>query len=206
MTSDRLDMVFHNQKELMKVIIPKEDDVDEYIYIPKSFGIENINDRAYQRYIREMGNRFIEELGEALMENDPVKQWEELVDCLHFLTELSIIVDFDPRAYITLDVKESDSLTNLCEWSDTYASHITTKATAVHEIIRNYGRMTNALRSKPWKLHYEETETHMFNFGLMNIWKFFTRLMSISGMKHGNIWAIYQMKNQVNFERQENGY
>lgn len=204
--TDRLEMIFTNQRMLMETIIPRERKLDPNIYIPSDIGSSQLSDRGFQRYFRECGNRFIEELGEALNEYDPTKQWEELIDCLHFLTELSIIVDFNPAAYITTGFTDCDRLENLMETTEQYTSHITTKPAAVHEIIRLYGAMMNTLRSKPWKEHYEETATGSFYFGLFGVWKFFFRLMKLSGMNTEIIWNTYKAKNKVNFERQENGY
>lgn len=203
---DRLKHIFKMQETLMKRIMITELEVDPHIAIPE-FPITNpsINERKEQRYLRELGGRFIEELGEALIEEDDNKKKEELIDCLHFLTEFSLVVNYYPVEYQLSKYKKASEADDDLEYifDKVIYSDI---PNPLENLIKEYGSMMNCLRSKPWKRNWDDTDIPKFYKHLSNLWESFIYLMMASGMDEDDVWDYYRMKNDKNFKRQENGY
>ena len=213
---NRLQMIFENQQRLMDTLIPVEKEIDSNIYIPEKFPI-NLHDRGHQRYLRELGNRLIEELGETLVASEQSSREEfreEMIDVLHFITEFSIVVDFNPVDYINKNYnlymfnlnEYTDDLDYYYQVSDSMYIPYHNENDIYVGFLKQYGKMMNCFRSKPWKRVYDETDERKFYFELSYLWRWFFQLMKHNGLGPNEIWDLYKEKNKVNFERQENGY
>lgn len=213
---NRLNEIFKNQRRLMNTLIPVELEIDKNIYVPKTFPID-LHDRAHQRYLRELGNRFIEELGEAIEASKKSEQRdfeEELIDVLHFLTEISIVVDFNPVDFINenysidkfTSVLHEDDLEYFFDLTNHFYLPIEKESDIYMGLLEQYGKVMSCLRSKPWKRNYTETDTRLFYFELSYLWRWFFHLLIFNGLTPETTWEIYVSKNKINFERQENGY
>ena len=95
-TGDKLQAIFTRQKELM----------EKYHHIEASSGLlqtedcpVNLDDKRGQARLKDFSWRITEEIGEALdalyVEQDQTHYIEELIDGLHFLTELTILAGKD---------------------------------------------------------------------------------------------------------------
>lgn len=205
---DRLKKIFINQENLMEIISKKELATDPFIHIPEL--PVDLNDRLGQRYIREIGARFIEELGEALNTDTKADLKEELIDCLHFLVELSIVVDFAPFKVVDTKAMGNDYLDHLALVASDERIFNTINTFSLDDeilkVFKLYGKLMNLLRSKPWKANYVETNKMEFFNTLLLIWISFMSVLYYARMNTEDIWNIYYDKNKVNLERQENGY
>ena len=101
---DKLEAIFNRQKELMA----------KYHHIEKRSGLlqtedcpVNLDDKRGQARLKDFSWRVIEEVGEALDARDNSMHFcEELIDGLHFLTELTILAGIEPKDLHSYWVKE----------------------------------------------------------------------------------------------------
>lgn len=199
---DRLEAIFNRQKELMS----------KYHYIEAKSGLcqtedcpVDLNDKRGQARIKDFAWRVTEELGEALdAEEDLEHKQEELIDGLHFLTELTILSgkefntifeDFSPR-----DTGETDYLEMLYEDSKTISHEV------IPLFIKNLGMLCNCLKNKPWKQTHMKTDKEAFYSRLKEVWVSYMAILRISGMTSDEIALVYLKKAQVNAFRQRSNY
>lgn len=204
----KLETIYQIQRELMKKYhkIEAENGLMLYDEIPV-----DINDNKAQARIKDFCWRFTEELAEALAEADEANTYlyqEELIDCLHFLTELSISVDFLPKDinHYMEWFKSEDVLANLFQHAENYLYAGHTRYHLMMSVIKNLGLMANELKNRPWKQSYRETDEKKFYFYLMRTWRAFIRLCVEAGMTAESLYEGYVSKSNENKSRQKRGY
>lgn len=196
-----LENIFYEQQELM----------DKYHDIEKSSGLlqtedcpVNLHDRKGQARIKDFCWRVTEEVGEALEANRK-KEYdhfiEELIDGLHFLTEMTILVGEFPDTLFS-DVEEEDKLSyiinNLCDNK--------TLPEKVEEFVFRIGTFANCLHNKPWKRDMVLTDVTYTKMCLKEVWVSYINLLKYKLDNSEDIWSFYSRKNQVNKFRQRSNY
>ena len=194
---DLLEAIFNRQKELMF----------KYHDIEKASGLlqtedcpVNLDDKRGQARIKDFSWRVVEELGEALdayshMDIEHFK--EELVDGLHFLTELTILSGMDPFSGI-----ESDKLEHLFYRSSPTA-HLPRR---VMDFIELIGMMCNCLKNKPWKQSQMLTDKDEFSKRLFSTWCAYINILAYTFKDADEVANVYLKKSQVNKFRQRSNY
>lgn len=211
---DKLCTIFDRQKELMA----------KYHDIEKRGGLlqtedcpVNLDDKRGQARIKDFAWRLTEEVGEALdalyADNDVEHFNEELVDGLHFLTELTILAGLEPWDVAQLVVKKEDSgdyLDDICqcvkelEGKEQVGSSWLCWATTT--LIRRLGMMCNTLKNKPWKQSHMRTDVEAFKGKLGEVWEIYIHILVNSLGNAEDIADIYLKKSQVNKFRQRSNY
>ena len=155
---------------------------------------DNINTAVGQKWIKDFAWRVTEEIAEALeakrmMEDehgylkddaDEIKQhyFEEMIDALHFLTELTIIAGYDETLSMSCIIKDYETK----EW----------------EIVYRLGIMCNCLKNKPWKQTQMLTDKQKFEKYLGQAWSYFKENLYNEGLEDEDIYNLYFKKNEVN--------
>ena len=151
----------------------------------------NLDDMRGQARIKDFSWRLMEEVGEALDGREDFEHFcEELIDGLHFLTELTILsgveVDFDlPELY---DSKKISILPEL-----------------VCELVQDLGMMCNCLKNKPWKQSQMQTDKNNFEAKLKCVWQDYISILG-KYLTPEQITEVYLKKSQVNKFRQRSNY
>lgn len=194
---DKMDAIFARQRELM----------DKYHHIEKASGLlqtdecpVNLDDKRGQARIKDFSWRVVEELGEALdaWEQGYIVHFkEELVDGLHFLTELTILTGIDPFAGVEMDKMES-----LFKGQDVLAL-LDKRVTRFIEAI---GMMCNCLKNKPWKQSQMLTDREEFARRLKNVWWTYFSILCHVFRDADEVAMTYLKKSQVNKFRQRSNY
>lgn len=208
LTGDMLAAIFNRQKELMA----------KYHYIEARSGLlqtedcpVNLDDRRGQARIKDFSWRIMEELGEALDAKSHTDHYqEELIDGLHFLTELTILAGRDYNTIIPEDLPKfhSDHLEDLYETalirindpSYTDINHW------VAQFVEQLAMMCNCLKNKPWKQSMMKTDREAFYGRLTNVWVCYMAILAMAGMEPTDIADTYLRKSQVNQFRQRSNY
>lgn len=212
-TGDRLQAIFLRQKELWK----KYHDIEfknGTALCPGNYPLDLDNKKA-QVVIKDYCWRVVEELGEALDGRDDDKHLqEELVDGLHFLTELTILVgrDYNTITDFEPDMAEGDYLEMMYRDGKTKFEVIEDNCldcyleTAVSHFITQIGMMCNCLKNKPWKQTHMSTDVNQFFKRMELVWIDYFSILVISGMSSYDIADNYLRKSQVNQFRQRSNY
>ena len=208
LTGDMLAAIFNRQKELMT----------KYHHIEARSGLlqtedcpVNLDDRRGQARIKDFSWRVMEELGEALDAKSHTDHYqEELIDGLHFLTELTILAGRDYNTIIPEDLPKfhSDHL------EDLYESALTRINGPVYtginywvvQFVEQLAMMCNCLKNKPWKQSMMKTDREAFYGRLTNVWVCYMAILAMAGMKPTDIADTYLRKSQVNQFRQRSNY
>ena len=208
LTGDMLAAIFNRQKELMA----------KYHHIEARSGLlqtedcpVNLDDRRGQARIKDFSWRVMEELGEALDAKSHTDHYqEELIDGLHFLTELTILAGRDYHNIIPEDLPKfhSDHL------EDLYETALTRIDGPVHtdlnhwvaQFVEQLAMMCNCLKNKPWKQSMMKTDREAFYDRLTNVWVCYMAILAMAGMKPIDIADTYLRKSQVNQFRQRSNY
>lgn len=208
LTGDMLAAIFNRQKELMA----------KYHHIEARSGLlqtedcpVNLDDRRGQARIKDFSWRVMEELGEALDAKSHTDHYqEELIDGLHFLTELTILAGRDYHNIIPEDLPKfhSDHL------EDLYETALTRIDGPVHtdlnhwvaQFVEQLAMMCNCLKNKPWKQSMMKTDREAFYGRLTNVWVCYMAILAMAGMKPTDIADTYLRKSQVNQFRQRSNY
>lgn len=208
---DKLVAIFNRQRELM----------DKYHNIEVRSGLMqtescpvNLDSKNGQARIKDFSWRITEEVGEALdafyVDNDIEHFNEELVDGLHFLTELTILAGFDAKDIAMLVVKsdhsEGDYLDTICEHCKKEYSEVSSLPWNVTILVRNLGMMCNTLKNKPWKQSHMRTDREGFKEKLGEVWEAYIKILIDSLETPEMIADIYLKKSQVNKFRQRSNY
>lgn len=174
----------------------------------------NLDDKRAQARIKDFSWRVTEEIGEALdainKENDLDHFIEELVDGLHFLTELSILVNFYPND-IT-DLTHGDYLKSLIEEVKGLKvySNIDVKSVKRGLLLVNFiedlGMMCNCLKNKAWKQTQMKTNKDNFYIHLKKVWRDYFAILLTEDLTAEEITDYYLKKSQVNKFRQRSNY
>lgn len=195
---DKLLAIFERQKELMF----------KYHDIEKRSGLlqtedcpVNLNDKKGQARIKDFAWRIVEEFGEALdARNDFEHYTEELIDGLHFLTELTILSGLNPEDLTFGYVVDKDLLEVLCE-----TKIIDETKTKPEIFIEQIAMMCNCLKNKPWKQSQMITDKDAFYSRLRNVWASYLQIIS-DVLSPEEIADVYLKKSQVNKFRQRSNY
>lgn len=155
---------------------------------------KNIQTSFGQRWIKDFAWRVTEEIAEALeakriaanylsgevKEQAELHYLEEMIDALHFLTELTIIAGYDEHIFTETVLPSMDGKD---EW----------------ETIYYLGIMCNTLKNKPWKQTQMLTDKTKFEKYLQTAWGYFIATLFVNGLHDvEDIYNLYFKKNQVN--------
>lgn len=197
---DKLEAIFNRQKELM----------EKYHYIEQRSGLlqtedcpVDLNDKRGQARLKDFSWRVTEELGEALDAlriQDFEHYSEELIDGLHFLTELSILSGVEFK--FLSDYSEEDSLEYLYNKNKRDISELNNLITTY---VENIGMMCNCLKNKAWKQTNMLTDKNNFFNKLKSVWDIYISILSTQ-LTCDDIVDIYLRKSQVNKFRQRSQY
>ena len=191
-----LKQIFDRQRELM----------DKYHYIEERSGLlqtadcpVNLDDRRGQARIKDFSWRVTEELGEALdaLGQDDMEHFaEELVDGLHFLTELTILAGIDWDDLAPLDLMYNNAASSAPDGLDQ----------RVYNYVEGIGMMCNCLKNKPWKQSMMQTDRVAFFTRLHTVWGSYIAIMETVFESPEDIVSVYLKKSQVNKFRQRSNY
>lgn len=205
---DKMQAIFNRQKELME----KYHDIEIKSGLLQTEDCPvNLDDKRGQARIKDFAWRMTEEIGEALDSMEDNSHFiEELIDGLHFLTELSILSGATPemiveKISIPSNEKPGDCLDLILNHAlnirplDDYISW------QIEDVIRELGMMCNCLKNKPWKQSQMKTDKEAFYTRLSNTWVAYIGYLG-SWLKSDEITQIYLKKSQVNKFRQRSNY
>lgn len=206
-TGDKLQAIFTRQKSLM----------DKYHDIELKSGLlqtedcpVNLDDKRGQARIKDFSWRVTEELGEALDAKATKDHYqEELIDGLHFLTELTILAGKDYHNILPegTALYHNDRLEDLVENAKECISRNGDNLDYwVSKFIENLGMMCNCLKNKPWKQSMMKTDQNAFYGRLAEVWVLYITLLVVSGMDADSIATTYLKKSQVNKFRIRSAY
>ena len=204
---DLLQAIFLRQKSLM----------DKYHHIEARSGLlqtedcpVNLDDRRGQARLKDFSWRVMEELGEALDAKAHQDHYqEELIDGLHFLTELTILAGRDYDTIIPKDIPmfHEDHLEDLVETArNELTAHTDDLNYWVSRFVEQLAMMCNCLKNKPWKQSMMKTDREAFHGRLTNAWVCYIIILVVSGMDSTSIADTYLRKSQVNQFRQRSNY
>lgn len=204
---DLLQAIFNRQKSLMN----KYHDIELKSGLLQTEDCPvNLDDKRGQARIKDFSWRVTEELGEALDARTNSDHYqEELIDGLHFLTELTVLAgkDYDTILPEGTPTYHEDHLEDLVENAknlmDDYGGNLTYWVT---KFIEQLAMMCNCLKNKPWKQSMMKTDQEAFYHRLTNVWVYYITILVVSGMNAQDIANIYLKKSQVNQFRQRSNY
>ena len=159
----------------------------------------NLDDKKGQARIKDFAWRITEEIGEALdalTNSERLHYEEELIDGLHFLTEMTILTGYNIYEKFSLEelIDESKKIFNN-NISDLVFNHV-----------RYLGMMCNCLKNKPWKQSMMKTNKENFYDHLELVWANYIAILISAGFDEESILDIYFRKSQVNQFRQRSNY
>ena len=210
---DKLQAIFTRQKSLMG----KYHDIELKSGLLQTEDCPvNLDDKRGQASIKDFSWRVTEELGEALDARSNKDHYqEELIDGLHFLTELTVLAgkDYDSILPQGTPLYDSDHLEDLVENAKEVISRRASQGENgysleywVSKFIENLGMMCNCLKNKPWKQSMMKTDREAFYSRLSEVWVIYITILVVSGMNAQDIANIYLKKSQVNQFRQRSNY
>lgn len=205
---DMLKAIFDRQKSLMS----KYHDIEAKSGLLQTPDCPvNLDDKRGQARIKDFSWRVTEELGEALdAKNQNDHYQEELIDGLHFLTELTILAgkDYDTLLGGVFPPYCPDSLHQLVENAKDLMLYYGSDRLDfwVTRFIKNIGMMCNCLKNKPWKQSMMKTDKKAFYTKLNDTWCSYITILVVSGMSAEDIVNTYLKKSQVNQFRQRSNY
>lgn len=204
-TGDKLVAIFNRQKELME----KYHDIEARSGLMQTEDCPvNLDDKRGQARIKDFSWRVMEEVGEALdafEQEDDAHFCEELVDGLHFLTELTILAGAEPKDLINLDYGgEADYLDAIYSFGRN-CKELPTLQELIYSLVLDLGMMCNCLKNKAWKQTNMLTDRTAFYNKLRAVWSDYVGLLGFM-MKPDEIADVYLRKSQVNKFRQRSGY
>lgn len=197
---ESLRAIFDRQKELME----KYHDIEFKSGLMQTEDCPvNLDDKRGQARIKDFAWRITEEIGEALdaIENESGESallhfHEELVDGLHFLTEMTILTGYDLPEYTTLkDLIEEGSYRDCYSLNDLVSDHV-----------MYLGMMCNCLKNKPWKQSMMKTNKENFYKHLKLVWSNYIAILTSQDLTEEEITDLYLRKSQVNQFRVRSNY
>lgn len=197
---ESLRAIFDRQKELME----KYHDIEFKSGLMQTEDCPvNLDDKRGQARIKDFSWRITEEVGEALdaIENESGESallhfHEELVDGLHFLTEMTILTGYDLPEYTTLkDLIEEGSYRDCYTLNDLVSDHV-----------MYLGMMCNCLKNKPWKQSMMRTNKENFYKHLKLVWSNYIAILTSQDLTEEEITDLYLRKSQVNQFRVRSNY
>lgn len=190
-SSTLLQPIFQAQRELMQKIGEKEAKLGYFCpRVPL-----DLAHRPDQDWFRLMTSFFIEELGESITARGTPSFHEELIDALHFITELAILANVSPHD-ITLPTNLAENTLKLNgDW-----------APKVVNVLEDAMLTVNMLKAKPWKVEFKAPHPGKFRDSVIDTYQSFLELMRCSGINLNNLHSLYFKKNEVNHQRVKGGY
>lgn len=197
---ESLRAIFDRQKELME----KYHDIEFKSGLMQTEDCPvNLDDKRGQARIKDFAWRITEEIGEALdaIENESGESallhfHEELVDGLHFLTEMTILTGYDLPEYTTLkDLIEEGTYRDCYTLNDLVSDHV-----------MYLGMTCNCLKNKPWKQTMMKTNKENFYKHLKLVWSNYVAILTSQDLTEEEITDLYLRKSQVNQFRQRSNY
>lgn len=192
--------IFDRQKELMA----KYHDIENKSGLMQTEDCPvNLNDKKGQARLKDFAWRVTEELGEALdadFNDDEVHFKEELVDGLHFLTEMAILSGFD---YDNLAPGHEDAYGYFYEETAKNGFGLPTKVT---HFIRALGMTCNCLKNKPWKQSQMVTDVNNYRDMFTKAVYYYIAIISHVFNSYEELSDTYFKKSQVNKFRQRTNY
>ena len=197
---ESLKAIFERQKELMV----KYHDIELKSGLLQTEDCPvNLDDKRGQARIKDFSWRITEEIGEALdaLENEEGEAallhfHEELIDGLHFLTEMTILTGYDiSDKYCLEDLIKEGTQRNFYTLNDLVSDHV-----------MYLGMMCNCLKNKPWKQTMMKTNKENFYKHLELVWKNYITILTSQDLTEQEILDIYFRKSQVNKFRQRSNY
>lgn len=192
-TPNWLEDIFTRQTQL----INKYQEIEQMPEWPMS-----IHTRGGQKWIKDFLWRTSEELAEsyeAYIGSNEVHQIEELIDALHFITELVLLVGKDWKwAREALDQDNSN-----LEVPGFVEDTVTTSYWQVNYYL---GMVGNTLKNKPWKQTEMPTDEEKFYRNLGLAYKALFYCLAKSGAEEEKVYEYYTKKHQVNQFRQRSNY
>ena len=197
---ESLKAIFERQKELMV----KYHDIELKSGLLQTEDCPvNLDDKRGQARIKDFSWRITEEIGEALdaLENEEGEAallhfHEELIDGLHFLTEMTILTGYDiSDKYCLEDLIKEGNQRNFYTLNDLVSDHV-----------MYLGMMCNCLKNKPWKQTMMKTNKENFYKHLELVWKNYITILTSQDLTEQEIIDIYFRKSQVNKFRQRSNY
>ena len=197
---ESLRAIFDRQKELME----KYHDIEFRSGLMQTEDCPvNLDDKRGQARIKDFAWRITEEIGEALdaIENESGESallhfHEELVDGLHFLTEMTILTGYDLPEYTTLkNLIEEGSYRDCYSLNDLVSDHVC-----------YLGMMCNCLKNKPWKQSMMKTNKENFYKHLKLVWSNYVAILTSQDLTEEEITDLYLRKSHVNQFRVRSNY
>ena len=195
-----LKAIFDRQKELMV----KYHDIELRSGLMQTEDCPvDLDDKRGQARIKDFSWRITEEVGEALDaitnekgESALLHFHEELIDGLHFLTEMTILIGYDlPSEYTLEDLIKEGTNRSCYTLNDLVSDHV-----------MYLGMMCNCLKNKPWKQSMMKTNKENFYLHLKEVWKNYIAILTSQEFDAQDIIDIYFRKSQVNKFRQRSNY
>lgn len=204
---DLLQAIFNRQKSLMG----KYHDIELKSGLLQTEDCPvNLDDKRGQARIKDFSWRVTEELGEALDAKANKDHYqEELIDGLHFLTELTVLAGKDYNTLLPegIPTYHEDHLWDLVERAKRniqgYGWDLDSWVT---KFIEQLAMMCNCLKNKPWKQSMMKTDQEAFYNRLTNVWVCYITILVVSSMNAEDIANVYLKKSQVNRFRQRSNY
>ena len=135
---------------------------------------------------------------------------EELIDSLHFFTEMSILADMTPDKFeFNPDIiKEfnDDKLDYIIAVIQNEGLIEPDIRLAGIDFITNLGICCNFLKNKAWKQTQMVTDKESFKEQMKTTWLFMIRMLIAAGLDGNSIADLYLKKSQVNQFRQRTNY
>jgi hypothetical protein len=200
------------EKESLRAIFDRQQELmEKYHHIELKSGLlqtedcpVNLDDKRGQARIKDFSWRITEEIGEALdaLDNEEGESallhfHEELIDGLHFLTEMTILTGYDLPSQYTLKqlIEVNNNSKGLFDLKDLVTLHV-----------EYLGMMCNCLKNKPWKQTQMKTNKENFYYHLRLVWFNYIEILTSQGFTEEDITDIYLRKSQVNQFRQRSNY
>lgn len=220
-TGDKLKAIFKRQSELMS----KYHDIELRSGLLQTEDCPvNLDDKRGQARLKDFAWRVTEEVGEALdslHSGDKDHYYEELIDGLHFLTEMSILAGTSPEEiFKVVFEREAKSNEDILETFVARVNQETVRfndpanscspclsdiAFKVMNLVESLGMTCNCLKNKPWKQSNMVTDRNAFYQNLSITWKVYISLLSLD-LTAEEIVDVYLRKSQVNKFRQRSNY
>jgi hypothetical protein len=152
-----------------------------------------------QIIIKDFKQRTMEEIAEgieAFREGDMEHFWEELIDALHFATELNLLVGKDEKFFITTrDIKDTKVKIKL---EDLYYHY--------GKLAEKYGLLCNTLKNKPWKQSGVAVDKDKFYELLKDAFDYLIYFLKRFNLSSDDIYNYYFRKKKVNEFRVRSKY
>lgn len=220
-TGDKLKAIFKRQSELMS----KYHDIELRSGLLQTEDCPvNLDDKRGQARLKDFAWRVTEEVGEALdslHSGDKDHYYEELIDGLHFLTEMSILAGTSPEEIFKIvferEVKSDEDILEVfvtranleqARFVDSSGPCLPCPsdiAFKVMNLVESLGMTCNCLKNKPWKQSNMVTDRNAFYQNLGITWKVYIALLSLE-LSAEEIVDVYLRKSQVNKFRQRSNY